>query len=106
MGNHGVYIENTDAKITSSAGNVKVIGQGGGCNSSIGNTGIFLFKAGQITAGSLGTVEVKGTGGASSGGGNYGVYIFTLGSKITSSGGNVKVTGQGGGSGSAELILE
>jgi IPT/TIG domain/FG-GAP-like repeat len=61
--NHGVKVENTNSKITSSGGSVTIIGIGGGRGASDLNYGVELTDSGEISAGGTGTVSVTGTGG-------------------------------------------
>jgi hypothetical protein len=127
--NVGVYVRSNGSSqlpgwITSSGGNVTVIGVGGGgdanstaASSSACNTGVFLEQGTYITAGGMGNVSVTGQGGGRSpgatGNNNHGVLVSDGNrttysannmaySCISSSGGQVTVTGTGGGgSGSA-----
>ncbi len=94
--------------ITSSGGNVVVIGQGGGRDDEPANgvsggfsSGVYLIVRGLISAGGDGSVTVQGTGGARGGGTNDGVHLVantgvTVG--ITSNNGDVLIIGKGGGS--------
>ena len=122
--NFGVYMTAAGSNqvpgwITSSGGNVTVLGTGGGgdANSTATrpmacNTGVCIACGSYITAGGSGNVNVTGQGGGRSSGAtgsnNYGVYVgdgnrttFSDGnmaySYIGSSGGQVSVTGSGGG---------
>ena len=110
--------------ITSSGGNVSVLGVGGGGNANSTatrpmacNTGVCIACGSYVTVGGTGNVTVTGQGGnrspGASGSNNYGVYVgdgnrtvYSAGnmaySFISSSGGRVTVDGSGGGgSGSA-----
>ncbi len=88
----------TTSLISSSGGNVQVVGTGGGLGgfttTNSNNYGVYIGTGGQITAGSVGNVSVLGTGGDTLGGSAYGVDVN--GGIITSNGGQVQVTGQGG----------
>lgn len=122
--NHGVSMTSFGSSqlpsfITSSGGNVSVLGVGGGGNENstatrpMGcNTGVCLACGSYVTVGGTGNVTVTGQGGnrspGASGNNNYGVYVgdgnrtvFSAGnmaySFITSSGGLVTVNGSGGG---------
>jgi hypothetical protein len=87
--------------ITSSGGNVQVVGSAGGLNSA----GVYVSTGGSITAINVGNVAVQGTDAASAGGpGGPGVLLSAdplnvFHATIASAGGNVQVTGQGGGYG-------
>ena len=99
--NYGVYVGNAASglrsTITSSGGNVRVTGQGGGVEAARFNDGVRLWDTGLITAGGAGTVTVIGQGGdTTAGANNIGVSVFES-SSIESSGGDVIVTGTGGG---------
>lgn len=100
--NYGIYVRNSNARITSSGGNVTIEGYGGGTGTAATGIGFVLDQTGLIDAGGDGHVEIYGQGGAASGGTNRGVFISGS-STITSAGGNVLLEGQGGGltSGSA-----
>ncbi len=87
--------------ITSTGGDVNVIGFGGGSGSSIFNCGVAVQADGKISAGNMGKVTVTGTGGNTIGNFNYGVHITDFNSEITSNGGEINVTGFGGGSGTS-----
>lgn len=95
-GNHGTRVD-AGAMVTSSGGNVSVMGQGIGTGTSGGNYGVEVTAGGVITAGGSGAVTVTGTGGAGTGSNNYGIYVILNTSKITSSGGDVNLTGVEGG---------
>ncbi|MCC7028537.1 MAG: hypothetical protein IT265_16370 [Saprospiraceae bacterium] len=95
-GNHGTRVD-AGAMVTSSGGNVSVMGQGTGSGASGGNYGVEVTAGGMITAGGTGAVTVMGTGGAGTGSNNYGIYVISNTSKITSGGGNVSLTGVEGG---------
>ncbi|MBO13031.1 MAG: hypothetical protein CMJ68_20030, partial [Planctomycetaceae bacterium] len=100
--NHGVSLGSSTTTITSSGGNVQVVGQGGGAGSSYNNEGVRVTGGGRITAGLDGTVSVTGSGGISTGGWNRGVGVWNENSTITSSGGNVTINAFGGGTGNSE----
>lgn len=101
--NHGVFVHDTNSKITSSGGNVSVTGQGGGTGAtSASNFGVFVFSSGVITASGNGTVTVIGTGGATGGSFNDGIRVAGAGSLITSGGGAVAAIGSGGGTGNSQ----
>ncbi|AYQ35902.1 BspA family leucine-rich repeat surface protein [Runella sp. SP2] len=103
IGNYGILIQGSTAKITSLGGAVTVEGTGGGTGSSIGNDGIRLTTSGEITSAGTGAVTVTGRGGsASTGNNNIGVNLQTSG-KITSVGGSITVNAYGGGSGTSQL---
>lgn len=94
--NIGIEVRGPDGQITSSGGDVLVIGR-----SSAGSQGVFLSSGGIITAGGMGMVTLEGTGGLGDAFGSSGVEILGATSQITSSGGNVLVKGFGGGSGTS-----
>ncbi|MBB3836022.1 surface protein [Runella defluvii] len=103
IGNYGIFIQGSSAKITSLGGAVTVEGTGGGTGSSIGNDGIRLATSGEITSAGTGAVTVTGRGGtAPTGINNVGVNIQAS-AKITSVGGAVTVNAYGGGSGASQL---
>jgi hypothetical protein len=93
---YGVMVSVANSRITSSGGNVSVIGTGGGTGSSSFGYGVNLYNGGQIMAGGSGTVYVEGKGSNSNGSFNYGIYAEGANARITSSGGNVTVKGTGG----------
>ena len=74
--NYGVLIWNSSSRITSSGGNVSVIGTGGGAGTSVSNYGVFVDNS-ELKAGGSGTVTASGTGGNTTGTGsyNYGILI-------------------------------
>ncbi len=101
--NHGVVVRTNDAKISSSGGDVIVVGTGGSTSGQSGNfnVGVAVESTGRIFATGAGTVSITGTGGGGNGTGNYGVNIFSPGSFISSAGGEIIVAGVGGSSGMA-----
>lgn len=99
--NIGVYVTETNTRITSLGGNVSVVGLGGSTGATSTCMGVSVTTNASITAGGSGTVTVSGTGGEGTGNFNAGVYVAgSANTFITSSGGNVSVTGVGGGTGS------
>ncbi len=105
--NSGVFVNNTNSRITSGGGNVSVTGTGGGAGGGIYNSGVVVVDSAAISAGGSGTVTVIGQGGnlTGTGGFNYGVSVVAEGATITSNGGNVSVQGTGGGGVSTESNL-
>ena len=102
--NLGVVVTRSNARITSSGGDVMVTGTGGGAGTSHNNHGVFLPLASEITAGGTGSVTVVGAGGnttGTAGNSNTGINVQGTSSRITSSGGDVSVTGTGGGAGTS-----
>ncbi len=88
----GISINN--AAISSSGGNITLLGRGGfaGANAF----GVAITNGGSITGGGSGTLtSVTGLMGSSSAGGHVGVRVAGTNSKITSGGGDVSVTGTG-----------
>jgi hypothetical protein len=86
----------SNVMVTSSGGDVTIIGKGGGSNASYDDVGILINAGAQVTAGGMGNVTVQGTGGTAgnlsiAGEVNSGVKVLGT---VTSSGGNVQVTGQ------------
>ncbi|MEZ4984363.1 MAG: hypothetical protein R2795_04890 [Saprospiraceae bacterium] len=85
----GVIVSNENSRITSSGGNVVVMGRVQDVPSTKPNNyGVYLQQQGVISAGGLGTVTVIGHGGTSTGYGNDGVVLFE--GTITSSGGKCR----------------
>ena len=96
-GNVGVAISAVSvagSMITSSGGNVSVMGTGGGAGSATHGNGVIVADDGVLTAGGSGSVTVVGHGSANYGSDNFGVNVQTA--SITSDGGNVSVTGYSG----------
>ncbi|MSR59721.1 MAG: hypothetical protein EXS05_19105 [Planctomycetaceae bacterium] len=89
--NFGVYVTDSNSSITSSGGDVLVIGTGGGTGDFSSNNGVVVFAASHIAAGGSGAVTVVGTGSDTPGvgGTNYGV-VLDSDSSITSNGGDVQ----------------
>jgi len=103
--NDGVRV---DSIITSGGGHVTVTGQGGGTGATHNNVGVGIYNGGQISAGGMGSVLVRGTGGATTGGSSHGIRMGTASTtKITSNGGDVQVIGiEGGGASSRGIVIE
>jgi hypothetical protein len=100
----GVLLGSANTTITSSGGNVSVIGLGNTALTTTGdNYGVQLINGGKITAGGTGAVSVQGTAGTATGNQNFGVFLSGATTQITSGGGNVSVSGFGGGSGASTL---
>ena len=120
--NYGVTVDSggsgaAPGKITSSGGQVNVIGTGGGgtanspgSSASASNVGVYVNAGGYILPGGNGMANITGYGGGRSpgatGSNNHGVQINNSNGNVTvpifscisSSGGPVRVTGFGGGS--------
>jgi filamentous hemagglutinin family protein len=94
-GNYGVYVNGTNALITSATGAVNVTGVGGGNGTGSSNYGTYLNNGGQITSTGSATLNITGTGGNGTYG-NYGVYVNGTNALITSLNGAVTVEGVGG----------
>jgi hypothetical protein len=101
--NMGIHVSHTRgdirSKITSSGGDVTLVGEAGGTGTSAFNRGVAVWHGGLVTAGGSGAVSVTGTGGNGGGAFNLGVSVIgTNGdAQITSSGGDVLVQGFGRG---------
>ncbi|MBL1210248.1 beta strand repeat-containing protein, partial [Geminocystis sp. GBBB08] len=98
-GNNGVYVTNTNSRITSLNGNIKITGtSGGGTNT---NNGVHLPGGGSISSTGNATITVTGNSlNSTTGTGNRGVNIggsSTSSTSITSLNGDINVTGTGGG---------
>lgn len=102
LGATGVALHGNGTRITSTAGNVRVEGRGGGTATTYSSHGVSILSAAMITAGGSGSVTVIGTGdyfNVTSGNSNNGIYLQDSGSQITSNNGVVSVTGNAGGAG-------
>ena len=91
--NHGVYVNGTNALITSATGNVGITGVGGNGSSS-NNRGIHVLDGGQITSTGSATLTINGTGGNGTSA-NQGVRVQGTNALITSLNGAVTVNGTG-----------
>ncbi|MGB0600371.1 MAG: FG-GAP-like repeat-containing protein, partial [Rubripirellula sp.] len=101
--NMGIHVSHTRgdirSTITSSGGDVTLVGEAGGSGASAFNRGVAVWNGGLVAAGGSGAVSVAGTGGNGDGAFNLGVSVIgTNGdAQITSSGGDVLVQGFGNG---------
>lgn len=101
LGATGVALHGSGTRITSTAGNVRVEGRGGGTATTYNSYGVSLLSSATITAGGTGSVTVIGVGdylNVTSGNSNHGVFLDFI-SQITSNNGPVSVTGTARGTG-------
>ncbi len=94
--NHGVVISDS-GQVTSSGGNVSVVGAGGGGSTTTSNIGVLLQNSGLVTAVGSAAIAITGTGGTgSSGTANHGVSLVDVGTQITAGNGGLTITGTPG----------
>ena len=98
--NDGVYIVTSGSRVSSMAGDILIVAQGGGTGTDGFNLGLYVDQGGVVestgvTKADAATITLVGTGGTGTAS-NHGVLIRRPGSQVSSVAGDISIDGQGG----------